>query len=53
LTDTLSSTTSRPIIRSSATMTLRRIARARSVMATPYSTTMSRSIAAWRSPSSA
>jgi len=35
LTDTLSSTTSRPVIRSSATMTLRRIVRARLVKATP------------------
>ena len=39
----LTSVTSRPVIRSSAAMTLRRIPAARSAMATPYSATMSMS----------
>ena len=48
----LTSTTSRPVICSMEPITLRRIARASSTIATPYSTTMVRSTAAWRSPTS-
>ncbi|VXC02391.1 hypothetical protein NOCARDAX2BIS_400080 [Nocardioides sp. AX2bis] len=48
----LTSVTSRPVIRSTEPTTLRRMAVARSVIATPYSATMSRSTAAWRSPTS-
>src|SRR6202044_1022611 len=46
------STTSSPVIRSTACLTLRWMLRPRSAMLTPYSTTMSRSIAAWVSPTS-
>src|SRR5580692_8818201 len=46
------STTRRPVIRSTACLTLRWMLRPRSAMGTPYSTTMSRSIAASVSPTS-
>src|SRR5689334_11867667 len=52
LTVTLTSTTCRPVIRSTALTTLRRMAAARSAMAAPYSTTRSMSMAAWVSPTS-
>ena len=52
LTAMLTSITSRPVIRSTAVITLRRTARARSTMDAPYSTTMSRSTAACFSPTS-
>ena len=52
LTAMLTSITSRPVIRSTAVITLRRTARARSTMDAPYSTMMSRSTAACFSPTS-
>src|SRR5215203_1082183 len=49
---TFTSVTSRPVIRSTREDTLSRTALATSTMGTPYSTTTSRSMAAWRSPTS-
>src|SRR3954462_9847318 len=49
---TLTSTTSSPVISSTCCLTLRWMLRPRSAIDTPYSTTMSRSIAVWVSPTS-
>src|SRR5918997_115742 len=49
---TLTSVTSRPVMRSTREETLSRTALATSTIGTPYSTTTSRSMAAWRSPTS-